>query len=465
MAMLPQHLALAAMQGSVAGLVWATFGGLMLHTTVRWFGGRGSLEELQAVIAWACVPRLILLSCWIVIIWQQLYGPILITWYALPIPLVAYTFLATLAIVWEGWIFAQGMAEVNGFSAWRGLASGLVALLLTILLLACLVLTLAFFVTQGEQRWQPPAPLLVSLLVGAAIVSGFIALRSGEGASHNVDVSERLASWRPARPLSVDDVALSRPRIERLLLPFWAQIRQVAGHFTPHQQMDKLQSDLVLAGRPRNLTVADFLGLRLFASALIGGGAILYAMIGGGGLIAWVTVFAGFLLGYNLPDSWLRRRIASRQKAIGRALPDALDMLSICVDSGLGFEAAILRVSQKWDNDLARELRYVVSEMRVGVGRADALHHLVDRTGVADITSFVAILVQADKLGLSIGPVLQSQSLQMRTRRRQRAEEAAQKAPVKMLMPLGLFILPATFLVSLGPAVPRFMTYVRRLNR
>ncbi|MCB0083733.1 MAG: type II secretion system F family protein, partial [Caldilineaceae bacterium] len=155
---------------------------------------------------------------------------------------------------------------------------------------------------------------------------------------------------------------------------------------------------------------------------------------------------------------WLHSKVRNRQRAIERSLPDALDMMSICVDAGLGFEAAIQKVAFQWDNELAHELRQVIRELRVGLTRAEALHNLVERTAIPDIASFVGVLVQADKLGIAIKDVLHTQSVQMRIRRRQRAEESAAKVPLKMMFPMVFFIFPAMFAVILGPAVPRIMT-------
>jgi tight adherence protein C len=165
----------------------------------------------------------------------------------------------------------------------------------------------------------------------------------------------------------------------------------------------------------------------------------------------------GFLMGMYIPNVWLSGRAKARQQAIARALPDMLDMMSICVDAGLGFEAALQKVAFQSENELALELRRVISEIRVGVSRADALRHLVERTKVPEVASFVAVLVQADRLGVAIRNVLNTQSVQMRVQRRQRAEEAAGKAPVKMMIPMALFIFPALFAVILGPAIPRLM--------
>jgi tight adherence protein C len=167
---------------------------------------------------------------------------------------------------------------------------------------------------------------------------------------------------------------------------------------------------------------------------------------------------AAFVIGLYIPNFWLNSKAKKRQKAIATALPDILDMMSICVDAGLGFEAALQKVAFQSDGDLAMEMRRVISEIRVGVSRGDALRHLAERTKVQDVASFVAVLVQADRLGIAIRNVLSTQSVQMRIKRRQRAEEEAGKAPIKMLIPLALFIFPSMFIVILGPAIPRLMT-------
>jgi tight adherence protein C len=171
-------------------------------------------------------------------------------------------------------------------------------------------------------------------------------------------------------------------------------------------------------------------------------------------LQSMLVVGAGGLVAFFLPDVWLTLRVRRRQRALTRALPDGLDMLSICVDAGAGIDSAMLRLSQKWKNELAAEFGKVVAEIRIGLSRAEALRNMVERTGVPELSSFVAILLQADQFGLSIANVLHTQSEQMRQRRWQRAEEEARKIPIKLLFPLVFLILPALFAVVIGPAVP-----------
>ncbi|NIP23182.1 MAG: type II secretion system F family protein, partial [Phycisphaerae bacterium] len=158
------------------------------------------------------------------------------------------------------------------------------------------------------------------------------------------------------------------------------------------------------------------------------------------------------VLGFFLPTMFLSSKIRRRQDAIIKKFPDALDLMSICVDAGLTFDGAMNKVDEKWDDELAREFGRVIYEMQLGKSRRQALRDMSDRMEVPDVTSFVAAILQADQLGVSIGKVLRIQSEQMRIRRRQRAEEKAHQAPVKMLFPMVFLIFPSMFIVLLGPA-------------
>lgn len=258
-------------------------------------------------------------------------------------------------------------------------------------------------------------------------------------------------------PATVRDLTLAQPRSERILKPLFRLFHGLGRLLTPSRNIELFQNDLLKAGLLEQLTVIDFLGMRILSG--FGVGALLFTLF----ILlyplssALLVTLAGIMIGLYLPNVWLRSRITARQQAITRSLPDALDRISICVDAGLGFEAALHKVSTQGKNELAEELRGVINEIRLGVPRAEALRHLVERTGVDDVASFVAVLIQADQLGIAIRTVLHTQSDQMRTRRRQRAEESAQKAPIKMLFPLVFFIFPAMFAVILGPAIPRIL--------
>jgi tight adherence protein C len=301
--------------------------------------------------------------------------------------------------------------------------------------------------------------LLISIMAGLCTVMlsfGVYRLRRVQALA-----SDRLAE-DGAGPIdqAIVDVELNERFVTRVLKPILKRCLAVLGRVTPAGNVDRLQRDLVLAGRPANLTLLDFLGFKFLIALLVG--AIVFALLIArqmAPMSALLFSLAGAMVGLYGPNFWLRSRKKGRQKAIRRALPDALDMLSICVDAGLGFEAALMKVAQRWENQLTAEFRRVVGEVHMGVRRSEALRHVVDRTDVPEVASFVAVLVQADKLGVGITNVLHSQSQAARQRRRQRAEEAGRKAPIKMLVPLVFFIFPAMFVVILGPAVPRFIDF------
>lgn len=163
-------------------------------------------------------------------------------------------------------------------------------------------------------------------------------------------------------------------------------------------------------------------------------------------------------VGYYLPALWLKSRTSSRQREVTRSLPDALDLLTICVEAGLGFDGALARVAEKWDNELSREFTRVLQEVQLGKLRREALRAMANRIDVQEVSTFVAAIVQAEELGVSIAKVLHIQAEEMRRRRRQRAEELARQAPIKMLPAIAFLIFPAIFVVLLGPAVIRVMT-------
>jgi tight adherence protein C len=222
--------------------------------------------------------------------------------------------------------------------------------------------------------------------------------------------------------------------------------------------MEKTRQQIVLAGNPYNMGTAEFMGARIMAMVILGGVAFLVTILFGAEPLQ-MLLYTGIvaLVGYLLPVFWLRQRVKKRQKIILKTLPDAIDLMTISVEAGLAFDGAMQRVADKWDNSLAHEFQRAISEMRVGKSKREALHELVQRTGVPDLSTFVASIIQADQLGVSIAKVLRIQSEQMRIRRRQRAEEQAHKAPILMMIPMVFLIFPATYIVILGPAVPKIM--------
>ena len=171
-----------------------------------------------------------------------------------------------------------------------------------------------------------------------------------------------------------------------------------------------------------------------------------------------LLAIGGLALGFFVPDYWLSRRIKARQKAILLAIPDTLDLLTISVKAGLGFDAALGKVVEKTQGPLTDEFRRTLAEVRIGKARRDALREMVARTNVPALTNFISAIIQAEQLGVAIARVLEVQSEQLRIQRRQRAEEMAAKAPIKMLFPLVGCIFPSMFIVILGPAIILIVT-------
>lgn len=302
------------------------------------------------------------------------------------------------------------------------------------------------------------AVLLTLLLIGALglILLGFLLPTMGRD-----PVAVRLSQFAE-RPRTLEEMELEQPFSERVLRPLFQKLAAFAERFTRRRQagpqresqMDRTRRRLLLAGSPNRWTVSDWLGVKVFA-ALIGAG--LGALFGALLDIAFlpIGIILGAIIGFIAPEVWLSRQIAARQKAITKALPDALDLLVISVEAGLGFDAAMARVVAKSDTPLSRELARVMAEMRVGRPRREALKDMVARTEVPDLAQFVAAIVQAEQLGVSVSQVLTVQAEQMRVLRRQRAEQEAQQAPLKMLFPMLIFIFPALCLIILGPLWPQ----------
>lgn len=261
------------------------------------------------------------------------------------------------------------------------------------------------------------------------------------------------------RPPTLEEIELSQPFTERILLPLLRGLAQFATRLTPRQSMEAVQHKLDLAGNPSGWGPREFMGVRLLSALLLGGLGLALFLLAQNLTFFRRILLAGALLalGYYLPVLWLGAKIRSRQQSIIKSLPDALDLLTICVEAGLGFDAAMIRVAEKWDNNLCLAFTRVLQEMQLGKLRREALRDMSDRMEVRDVSTFVAAIIQADQLGVSIARVLQIQSDQMRVRRRQRAEELARSAQIKILPPVAFLIFPAILIVLLGPALISFM--------
>ncbi len=300
-------------------------------------------------------------------------------------------------------------------------------------------------------------PLLIACamaMAGAACALFYFATRKPEG---EVAIEARLAQFSD-RQMTLEELELAQPFKQRVLIPMFVRFTHFFSRFTPAKNIEALQQMLIEAGSPSRLGVTEFLGLRLGLAAVGGGLVFLLSAISGASLtrmLMFPLVIA--LIGYIAPMYWLRKKVSTRRISIQKSLPDAIDLLTISVEAGLGFDPALHRVVAKWDNELTFEFGRMLQEMRYGKSRREAMREMSKRCGVDDLNVFVSSIVQADQLGVSITQVLRTQSRQLRQRRRQRAEEAAHKAPIKMLFPMALLIFPALYAVILGPAVPRLM--------
>lgn len=297
---------------------------------------------------------------------------------------------------------------------------------------------------------------LVLFLVAAVMGLGLIVFGLVRFRQPDV-INDRLSQFTE-RAMTLEEMELQQPFHQRVVLPLMRSILGTLGKYGPKQSAERLKTNLQQAGNPGNITPSMFVGLRVVLAAVLFGIFALVTFRTMELTQAMMYSAIGLGLGYMLPVMWLGRQIGTRKKNITRSLPDALDLLTISVEAGLAFDSALQRVTQKWDDELGREFKRVLSDIRLGRSRREALKDMATRTGVEDVQTFTAAVIQADQLGVSLSKILRIQSDQMRVRRRQRAEEAAQKAPVKMLFPMVFLIFPALFVVILGPAVPRIMS-------
>ena len=307
---------------------------------------------------------------------------------------------------------------------------------------------------------QLASPILFAFLVTLAVGLIWMAFAPARPAQK---VQKRLEDYLDRGDIVLEN-EISRPFISRVVLPPLRSLLRFLGRFLPQGSVPAIQQKLVMAGHPMGISALDFMGLRLMVMALMGAGT--FWLLSGRQSTSRALLISLLMLafGYLLMNYWLKRRVRQRQYAIQRALPDALDMLTIGVQAGLAFESAMLRVGERWDNPLTQEFRRSVAEMRMGAARNESLQRMVERTGVQDLRTFVAVLVQSSTLGVSIADVLRSQADQMRVKRRQRAEELARQAGIKMVFPLVLFIFPSMLVVILGPSIPAFAGLFRTLG-
>ena len=291
-------------------------------------------------------------------------------------------------------------------------------------------------------------PLLSSVFVFLSIVSlGTWQAQRSRGRA-DTRVKALAAERRAYQPLQ------EVPFEERVVLPITEGLMKGIIALLPPAFIARTRRRLIAAGQP--LSLPTFFLLVIFMAAVMPLTFFLVAWAAtNGDISARVYVFIPLtaFFGAFIPFLWLSRRVRGRQLAIRRSLPDAFDLMTTCVEAGLGLDSAFHRVSQKLKGPVSDEFAEMLREVAMGKARRDALRDMGDRTGVADLQTFANMIVQAEELGTSLGTALRAQAADMRMRRRQRAEEEARRAPAKMVFPLVFFILPSLFVVILGPVV------------
>jgi tight adherence protein C len=299
---------------------------------------------------------------------------------------------------------------------------------------------------------------IIIVAIAVILIVAFVLVLIGMRDSSNADpLQDRLADYAArGEAASLEEIELSQPFAERVIYPVARKLGELSLRFTPQNALQTTQKKIELAGSPRGLDPTLFWAMR-FIVAVVFGGMMVFLMSIGVKDWSWslkLMVIAGFaILGFFIPELLLVSRIQRRQKEIRKAMPDALDLLTICVEAGLGFDGAMAKVNEKWDNELSLGFGRVIREIQLGKLRREALRDMADRMGIAEMTSFVAAVIQSEQLGVSMAKVLRIQSDQMRIKRRQMAEEEAHKAPIKMLIPMALLIFPSICIVLMTPAL------------
>ena len=293
---------------------------------------------------------------------------------------------------------------------------------------------------------------ILTILVIFATV--FVAVLAFSGADESARMRLETLRGEPRAAKAEEDEYL--PFTQRMLMPIMRVPVQQMARLMPTQMLERVEQRLILAGEPMSLN--GYLTFQFISIVMFTGMPLLLFMTSSSLSLMKVGVILGFILvGLMLPQMWLKSRVTARQNAIIKSLPDAFDLITTCVEAGLGLDAALSRVAEKVEGPFADELTRTLRDIGLGKQRRLALKELGDRTGVPDLVTFVNAVIQAEQMGSSVGTVLRVQSDQLRVRRRQRAEEQAYKAPVKMIFPLILCIFPTLFIVILGPAVITIM--------
>jgi len=302
------------------------------------------------------------------------------------------------------------------------------------------------------------------ILIGIAIIGfGLLLVVISIFLLRRDNVTERLLEYvaeqsdqrtRPRISFIATPREITGSLISRTFIPMMRTLGRILGGLTPTRVIEEYGRMLNLAGNPFGIGAREYYGITmglLFIGIMI---ALVLFFIRGLNQLTIIIATLSVFIPYEIPRLWLRNRARTRQGKIRKGLPDALDMLSVCTTAGLGFDQSLQRIYDYWDTPIGVEFGRVISEMEMGVSRRDALRNFAERVDISELSNFVAVMIQADQLGVSISDTLLAQAEQMRIERRFRAQEQAQKLPTKMLIPVVFFIFPALLAVILGPSVP-----------
>jgi tight adherence protein C len=298
--------------------------------------------------------------------------------------------------------------------------------------------------------------LLFALIAGFGVLMIFIGLARTPSRNTAEMVQQRLTAYggggTAERALTLEEVELQRPFSERFLRPSIERLGSLLSRSTPQKSRQNLMNRLDLAGRPGNLTPEDFAAVRIVAAAVMAAVGVGLGLLLANVVYLVIALVAGAVLGFYLPVLWLKQKVDARRNDIQRGLPDAMDLLVIAVDAGLGFDAALARVTDKYKNALSDEFAKVLREVSLGRPRLEAMDEMGRSSGVEDLHNFIQAIIQSEQFGTGIGKILRIQADEMRRKRRQRAQEKAAQATLKMMLPMVGCIFPTLWIVLLGPA-------------
>ena len=298
--------------------------------------------------------------------------------------------------------------------------------------------------------------LVFAVIAGFGVLMIFIGLARTPSRNTAEMVQQRLTAYggggTAERVLTLEEVELQRPFSERFLRPSIERLGSLLSRSTPQKSRQNLMNRLDLAGRPGNLTPEDFAAVRIVAGAVMAAVGLGLGLLLANVVYLVIALVAGAVLGFYLPVLWLKQKVDARRNDIQRGLPDAMDLLVIAVDAGLGFDAALARVTDKYKNALSDEFAKVLREVSLGRPRLEAMDEMGRSSGVEDLHNFIQAIIQSEQFGTGIGKILRIQADEMRRKRRQRAQEKAAQATLKMMLPMVGCIFPTLWIVLLGPA-------------